>query len=109
MVPSPHLHAPRFTQRMVQLVIFILGLLATYALILMMSCRDASIHFRGIDADDDREFWQAFRNRLYFSTITVSTIGYGDVVPVSERARLLSAAAGVLVVSGALSIATRGV
>src|SRR5215211_3762001 len=28
---------------------------------------------------------------VYFTMITVSTVGYGDIVPVSERARLIAA------------------
>lgn len=32
---------------------------------------------------------------LYFSLVTLSTIGYGDVVPVSGEARMLAALEGV--------------
>jgi len=33
----------------------------------------------------------SFADVLYFTMITVSTVGYGDIVPVSERARLIDA------------------
>ena len=39
---------------------------------------------------------------LYFSLITLSTIGYGDIVPLSGEARMLSALEGV---TGVLYIA----
>jgi voltage-gated potassium channel len=32
----------------------------------------------------------AFPDALYFSVVTLSTIGYGDVVPVAPAARLLA-------------------
>src|SRR3954454_4387487 len=33
----------------------------------------------------------SFADVVYFTMITVSTVGYGDIVPVSERARLIDA------------------
>lgn len=32
-----------------------------------------------------------FADTLYFTMITITTVGYGDIVPVSERARLIDA------------------
>ncbi|HUP67824.1 MAG TPA: potassium channel family protein [Sphingomicrobium sp.] len=32
-----------------------------------------------------------FSDALYFTAITITTVGYGDIVPVSERARLIDA------------------
>lgn len=40
---------------------------------------------------------------LYFSLVTLTTIGYGDVVPLSGEARILAALEGV---TGVLYIAT---
>jgi hypothetical protein len=40
---------------------------------------------------------------VYFSLITLSTVGYGDIVPISGMARILTALEGV---SGVLYIAT---
>jgi hypothetical protein len=40
---------------------------------------------------------------LYFSLITLSTVGYGDIVPLSGTARILTAMEGV---TGVLYIAT---
>src|SRR6476619_2105527 len=33
----------------------------------------------------------SFPDVIYFTMITVTTVGYGDIVPVSERARLIDA------------------
>src|SRR5215831_18976384 len=33
----------------------------------------------------------SFADVIYFTMITVTTVGYGDIVPVSERARLIDA------------------
>lgn len=33
----------------------------------------------------------SFADALYFTMITVTTVGYGDIVPISERARLIDA------------------
>ena len=44
---------------------------------------------------------------LYFSVVTLSTVGYGDYVPASARARLLATweiGTGVLLVAGALAL-----
>src|SRR4029453_3916812 len=32
-----------------------------------------------------------FADVIYFTMITVTTVGYGDIVPISERARLIDA------------------
>ena len=40
---------------------------------------------------------------LYFSLITLTTVGYGDIVPLSGMARILTALEGV---TGVLYIAT---
>lgn len=45
-------------------------------------------HFRGINPATDHGT-QRVLNRLYFSTNTCSTIGYGDIVPTSVAARTI--------------------
>ncbi len=54
----------------------------------------ASIQLRGL-ADRQSEF-------LYFSLVTLSTIGYGDIVPLSGEARMVAALEGI---TGVLYIA----
>lgn len=40
---------------------------------------------------DQRDGKVSFTDVVYFTTITVTTVSYGDIVPVSIRARLLDA------------------
>ena len=48
-----------------------------------------SRHFRGIDPQTDVGFLQKLGNRFYFSSVTTSTIGYGDITPQTHVARAL--------------------
>lgn len=83
----------------------ILVFIFSYALLLLFACRDASVHFLGIDETEDKRPWSAFVNRLYFSAVSLSTIGFGDIAPKSERAKLLSTAVSIFVLTIAASIA----
>ncbi len=76
---------PNFLKN-ISIVIFILSLIVA---LFMIFCRDAS-HFKGIDSENDRSFLNAFFNRFYFVVTTITTIGYGDIVPVSMRARMIT-------------------
>jgi len=40
---------------------------------------------------DNVDGHMSFTDVIYFTMITISTVGYGDIVPVSERARLVDA------------------
>ena len=40
---------------------------------------------RGFPTGHQRSFWRM----LYFSSVTMSTLGYGDIVPITTRARLI--------------------
>lgn len=62
-------------------------LMLAFALIMTFLCWDAERHFKGINKEDDRSLWQKLWNRLYFSAVTISSTGYGDIVPASYRAR----------------------
>lgn len=57
--------------------------------ILTLVCWDTNKHFKGIDEESDKTWLQKFGNRFYFSTVTASSTGYGDVVPVSFTARAI--------------------
>lgn len=72
--------------RNVGIVVFMLSLVV---MVYMFLCRSYK-HFRGISEQEDAKFINAFVNRLYFVLITVSTIGYGDIAPVSLRARIIT-------------------
>ena len=59
-----------------------LGLIAL-AFMLLWFDRDGLI--------DHRDGHLTFNDVLYFTMITVTTVGYGDIVPITERARLIDA------------------
>jgi|LauGreDrversion4_2_1035121.scaffolds.fasta_scaffold273869_2 hypothetical protein len=54
---------------------------------LMVFCRD-STHFKGLNRRDDANMYQAFFDRFYFILVTISTMGYGDIAPATNRAKV---------------------
>ena len=53
--------------------------------ILMYFCENGEEHFNGMK--DDQGTKAKLLNRLYFATVTTSTLGYGDITPKSIKAR----------------------
>jgi voltage-gated potassium channel len=49
--------------------------------------------FRGMDG---ASVPQKYQQIIYFSTITLTTIGYGDITPATDSARLLAGFWGVM-------------
>ncbi len=43
------------------------------------------------DGNDPPDFGVSFTDAIYYSTVTLSTTGYGDIAPVSDRARMVNA------------------
>ena len=54
--------------------------------ILTIVCRDYR-HFKGLNRRDDANIYQALFDRFYFILVTISTMGYGDISPASNRAK----------------------
>lgn len=57
--------------------------------------RDVSIFLdgaRGFPSDEENVFWRMF----YLSAVSITTLGYGDIVPISNTARWLVSAEAVL-------------
>lgn len=59
-----------------------------YSVIYLACCYDAE-HWKGMDDGENHSFGDKLFNRLYFSIVTFSTVGYGDITPVSRTARSL--------------------
>ena len=64
-------------------------MLSFFVAVFMYFCRDYR-HFKGIEKKDYVKFWDAYFNRFYFILITFTTIGYGDISPVSKTARFIT-------------------
>ena len=69
-------------------IYLLIGLLWTCVYLAMEAFFPGSIQFGNHPEERDTDL-------LYFSLITLSTVGYGDIVPVSGEARILSALEGV--------------
>ncbi|GAA4011758.1 hypothetical protein GCM10022280_06820 [Sphingomonas swuensis] len=67
-----------------------LGLRAGLALALLATAF-ALLWFDRAGLKDNLDGAISFADTLYFTMITVTTVGYGDIVPVTERARLIDA------------------
>lgn len=61
----------------------------SFAVLLVLMCPDPETHFNGIDKKHDDTLLKKFGNRVYFSAITITTLGYGDISPKSGTARTL--------------------
>src|SRR6202007_1724482 len=77
-------------------IYLLLGLLWTTIYLAIDAFSPGSIQMGSDPANRETEL-------LYFSLITLSTVGYGDIVPLSGAARMLTALEGV---TGVLYIAT---
>lgn len=64
----------------------IIGILIVFAVIYTIACPTTD-HWKGLNNMNDATLSDKFFNRLYFSLTTMTTIGYGDITPVSKTAR----------------------
>jgi len=85
-----------------QIASIILGLYLVFALLLTIFCRDSTIHFNGIDPEKDVNIFYAYFIRLYYTTITLSSTGYGDITPKSILAKFLTIIIIIFVVANIL-------
>ncbi|GMF17186.1 unnamed protein product [Phytophthora lilii] len=70
-----------------------------YTIILLTTCLIfvAAGIFHAVESDDDAQPDLTFGEALYFIVVTIATVGYGDIVPVTSGGRAVSL--GVIVVS----------
>lgn len=64
----------------------VIGFIAAMTILLTIVCRDYR-NFTGLNRRDDANIYQALFDRFYFVLVTISTMGYGDISPVSNRAK----------------------
>jgi hypothetical protein len=65
-------------------------LMKLFLLMLVFSCIFStfdSAHWKGIEPEDDVNAFERFMTRLYFTSSTMSTVGYGDIVPKTHICR----------------------
>ena len=72
----------------------ILGIITIFTL---WTLRYSSDEFSGIDATLDTGL-KRLENRFYWVLTTLSSVGYGDIYPVSTRARMTGAAMMLLMI-----------
>jgi len=83
-------HAPILIQRQVTSPEVMLGFRAALVLVLLGSVFTVFLLDRS-GLQDNIDGHVSVSDVLYFTMITVTTVGYGDIVPVSDQARLIDA------------------
>lgn len=64
----------------------VIGFILVMTIGLTIVCRE-SYHFKGLNSRDDANIYQALFDRFYFILVTISTMGYGDICPITNRAK----------------------
>jgi voltage-gated potassium channel len=70
----------------IQNLLIVIGFVMSMTIILTIVCRDYR-HFKGLNRRDDANIYQALFDRFYFILVTISTMGYGDISPATNRAK----------------------
>lgn len=70
----------------IQNLLIVVGFIMAMTVILTIVCRDYH-HFKGLNRRDDANIYQAMFDRFYFILVTISTMGYGDISPATNRAK----------------------
>lgn len=78
----------------VKTIMVILGIIAISTVLTLLYSSD---EFSGIDAALDTGL-KRLENRFYWVLTTLSSVGYGDIYPVSTRARMTGAAMMLLMI-----------
>ena len=61
--------------------------LFVFTTVFTAACWDSKRHFKGLAPELDTSLTQKLFNRLYFTALTMSTTGYGDITPRSGTAK----------------------
>ena len=46
-------------------------------------------HWKGVDEEQDKKIGDKILSRFYFTTTTISSVGYGDISPKSNACRIV--------------------
>ncbi len=79
----------------------VLFLNAVFAIFLYSWANESD--FKGVPSEDTDKFYALF----YYACTTFTTTGYGDIVPISRRARLVTALYMIMVAAGLLAFIRR--
>jgi len=72
---------------MVSLIANLSEIIFLYVLFTLIFCQYDHTHWNGIEEKEDDTFKKKFFNRLYFTSTTYSTVGYGDISPKTPSCR----------------------
>lgn len=78
------------------LVMEIFFLLCTYTLIFYTCCDESD--FSGFDEDKKMSSFERLVNMFYFTSVTCSTIGYGDIYPKTLKSRMICSTLILLII-----------
>lgn len=65
-------------------IVKVIGVITLFSILTFMYSAE---EFSGIDAESDTGI-KRLENRIYYVLTTLSSVGYGDIYPVSSRARI---------------------
>lgn len=63
-----------------------------------------SDEWNGLDETNDKTFEDKFINRMYFTFVTFSTAGYGDISPKSKKLKLISCCVAFIMIIEIISL-----
>jgi len=55
-------------------------------------------HWIGIDKEKDKNLFTKFIDRLYFTSTTIATIGYGEIAPKSNITRIITIIIHIIII-----------
>ena len=79
----------------------VLLLCSTFAIFLYSWVEESD--FKGLPSDPTEKFYSLF----YYACTTFTTTGYGDIVPISRRAKLVAALYMIMIAAGLLAFIRR--
>ena len=81
------------------------SLVSLFALIFLLLGFNHNL-WNGLEEADDDTWWKKLFNRFYYTTITYSTIGYGDISPKSKFLKFLTIVFAFIMIAEILSFMT---